>query len=59
MIKMVLEETKTETNYKLHNIISVLTWCICQAPQSWRSTCLQWKRKRKINWYFDNAFFDM
>lgn len=35
------------------------TWCTCHAPQSWRSTCLQRKRKRKINWYFLRAFLDI
>lgn len=32
------------------------TWCTCQAMQSWRFTCLQWNRRRKINWYFVRAF---
>lgn len=32
------------------------TWCTCHAMQSWRFTCLQWNRRRNINWYFVKAF---
>lgn len=35
------------------------TWCTCHAAHSCRLTCLQWKRKRNINWYLVKAFLDM